>query len=64
MAVADLGVTGTVAVDAAKLVPPMLLDIQNRGQLAAGLTSYRSDRPELLRTHKNIGSVSDVFELE
>ena len=63
VAVADLGVTGTGPEDAAKFVPPMLLDIQNRGQLAAGLTSYRADRPELLRTHKNIGSVSDVFEL-
>jgi amidophosphoribosyltransferase len=63
VAVADLGVTGEPPADAARLVPAMLLDIQNRGQLAAGLTSYRADRPEILRTHKDTGSVSEVFTL-
>ncbi len=31
----------------ALLVPRMLLDMQNRGQLAAGMASYRPDRNAL-----------------
>ncbi len=41
----------------------MLLDIQNRGQLAAGMTAYDADRSEILRTLKDVGTVSEVFRL-
>ncbi len=44
-------------------IPRMLLDIQNRGQLAAGLTSYHTGRNQLIDTHKDVGSVSEVFRL-
>ncbi|OHB66427.1 MAG: amidophosphoribosyltransferase [Planctomycetes bacterium RBG_13_63_9] len=44
-----------------RLMPRMLLDIQNRGQLSAGMTSYHPDRNQLIDTHKEIGSVSEVF---
>jgi amidophosphoribosyltransferase len=43
------------------LVPRMLLDLQNRGQLAAGFTTYSPFRKQLIDTHKEIGSVSEVF---
>ena len=33
-----------------RFLPRMLLDIQNRGQLAAGMTSYNPDRDQLLET--------------
>ncbi len=46
-----------------RLMPRMLLDIQNRGQLAAGMTSYNSHRAQLIDTHKEVGSVSEVFRL-
>ncbi len=46
-----------------RLLPRMLLDVQNRGQLAAGITSYSPSHPRLLRTHKDVGSVSEVFRL-
>ncbi|MGE0755497.1 MAG: amidophosphoribosyltransferase [Pirellulaceae bacterium] len=46
-----------------RLLPRMLLDIQNRGQLAAGITTFHSLRDQLLDTHKDIGSVTEVFEL-
>jgi amidophosphoribosyltransferase len=46
-----------------RLLPRMLLDIQNRGQLAAGMTSYNPGREQLLETHKDIGSVTEVFRL-
>ncbi|MEQ8790758.1 MAG: amidophosphoribosyltransferase [Pirellulaceae bacterium] len=48
---------------ASRLIPRMLLDIQNRGQLAAGMTSYNPGRDQLIDTHKDIGSVSEVFRL-
>ncbi|HMO13455.1 MAG TPA: amidophosphoribosyltransferase [Pirellulaceae bacterium] len=47
--------------DAASLIPRMLSDMQNRGQLSAGLTSYMEGRGQLLDTHKEIGTVSEVF---
>lgn len=46
-----------------RLVPRMLLDIQNRGQLAAGMTAYLPQRDLLLETHKDVGTVSEVFRL-
>ena len=49
--------------EVSRLVPRMLLDIQNRGQLAAGITSYCPDRDQLIDTHKDVGSVSEVFRM-
>ena len=46
-----------------RLLPRMLLDIQNRGQLAAGMTTYDPDRPTLLTNRKDVGTVSEVFRL-
>ncbi len=46
-----------------RLLPRMLLDIQNRGQLAAGMTSYDPERPSLLKTMKDVGTVTEVFRL-
>ena len=48
---------------ASRLVPRMLLDIQNRGQLSAGMTTYNPCRNKLIDTYKEIGSVSEVFRL-
>ena len=45
------------------LLPRMLLDIQNRGQLAAGITTYNESRNQLIDTCKDVGSVTEVFRL-
>ncbi len=47
----------------ARLLPRMLLDIQNRGQLAAGMTSYDPGRNQLIDTYKDVGTVAEVFRL-
>ena len=57
--IAPLGDAG----QASRLIPRILLDIQNRGQLAAGLSSYRPGRKQLLDTYKNLGGVTEVFKL-
>lgn len=44
-------------------MPRMLLDIQNRGQLAAGLTVFNAERNQLLDTYKDVGTVTEVFRL-
>ena len=44
-------------------MPRMLLDIQNRGQLAAGMTTYNPRRNQLIDTYKDVGTVSEVFRL-
>ena len=46
-----------------RLMPRMLLDIQNRGQLSAGMTSYSTDREQLIDTHRELGSVNQAFRL-
>lgn len=46
-----------------RLMPRMLLDIQNRGQLSAGFTTFNPERNELIDTYKDVGSVSEVFRM-
>lgn len=46
-----------------RLMPRLLLEIQNRGQLAAGMTTYNPRRNQLIDTHKDVGSVTEVFHL-
>lgn len=46
-----------------RLIPRMLLEIQNRGQLAAGMSSFNPERTELISTHKEVGTVTEVFHL-
>lgn len=46
-----------------RLIPRMLLDVQNRGQLSAGITSYLPRRDQLLETYRGVGTVSEVFRL-
>ena len=41
----------------------MLLDVQNRGQLAAGMSSYDPSRPQILDTYKDIGTVTEAFRM-
>ncbi|MBI2139724.1 amidophosphoribosyltransferase, partial [Candidatus Woesearchaeota archaeon] len=34
----------------------ILLNLQNRGQLSAGITTYNAKRPQLLDTYRNMGT--------
>ena len=49
--------------EVSRLMPRMLLDIQNRGQLSAGMTTFNPDRNQLIDTYKELGGVSEVFRL-
>ena len=49
--------------EVSRLIPRILLDIQNRGQLAAGITSFNEDRKQLIDTYKQVGGVNEVFRL-
>lgn len=40
----------------------ILLNLQNRGQLSAGITTYNPKRAQLLDTHKDLGPVNEVFK--
>lgn len=46
-----------------RLMPRLLLDLQNRGQLAAGFTTYNPQREQILDTYKQIGTVIEAFRL-
>ena len=47
----------------ARLMPRMLLDLQNRGQLAAGFSGYHPTRGKLLDTYKELGTVHEAFRI-
>ena len=49
--------------EVSRLMPRMLLDIQNRGQLSAGMTAWNPKRSQLLATYKEVGGVSEVFRM-
>lgn len=49
--------------DVAPLVPRLLLDMQMRGELSAGMTSYDPSRRRLLVTYKQLGTVNEAFRL-
>lgn len=49
--------------DVSLLIPRMLSDMQNRGQLSAGIASFDPRRGQLIETHKEIGTVHEVFRL-
>ncbi len=46
-----------------RLMPRILLDLQNRGQLAAGFTTYNPYRDKILDTFRQIGTVIEAFRL-
>src|SRR5947209_6573652 len=46
-----------------RLMPRMLLDLQNRGQLAAGFSTYNPEREKLIDTYKQVGTVIEAFRL-
>ncbi len=39
----------------------MLLQMQNRGQLSAGITTYNPNRQQIIDTRKKLGTVNEVF---
>ncbi len=51
--------------NASRLIIRMLLDMQNRGQLSAGISRYDSTpaNGQLLDTFRELGSVQEVFQL-
>jgi amidophosphoribosyltransferase len=46
-----------------RLMPRMLLDLQNRGQLAAGFTTYNPHREQIIDTYRQVGTVIEAFRL-
>ena len=48
---------------ASRFMPRMLLDLQNRGQLAAGFSTWNPRRDQILETYKEIGTVIEAFRL-
>jgi amidophosphoribosyltransferase len=46
-----------------RLMPRMLLDLQNRGQLAAGMATFDPRREKILDTYKQIGTVIEAFRM-
>tara|TARA_B100000315_G_scaffold133360_2_gene122873 strand:- start:896 stop:2452 length:1557 start_codon:yes stop_codon:yes gene_type:complete len=39
----------------------LMLNLQNRGQLSAGVTTYNPSRSQILDTYKDLGHVNEVF---
>src|SRR5262245_15688614 len=61
---ADKSAVWTGAPDqVSRLMPRMLLDLQNRGQLAAGMATYNPERDQLVDTYKEVGTVIEAFRI-
>ncbi len=41
----------------------LLINMQNRGQLSAGMTTFNQDRRQIIDTYKDLGPVAEVFKL-
>jgi amidophosphoribosyltransferase len=48
--------------NASKYLYKMLLNLQERGQLSAGMTTYDKSRPQIIDTYRNLGTVNEVFK--
>ena len=65
----ECGIVGVYNLDPASqlsvtsFISSALLDLQHRGQLAAGMTRFDPDGAHRLLTHKDTGSVREVFRL-
>jgi amidophosphoribosyltransferase len=46
-----------------RLMPRILLDLQNRGQLATGFSTYNPRRERIIDTFKQVGTVIEAFRL-
>ena len=42
----------------------MLMQLQHRGQLSAGITAYNPKDLQLLKTHKELGLVNHAFRMD
>ncbi|RMD74597.1 MAG: amidophosphoribosyltransferase [Lentisphaerae bacterium] len=49
--------------DILPLLPRVMLDLQNRGQLAAGFSTYNPNRVQLLDTYKDLGTVREALRM-
>ncbi len=49
--------------EVSRLIPHMLLDVQNRGQLSAGFSTFSPFRSQLVETYKDIGTVTEAFRM-
>ncbi|MFA6065007.1 MAG: amidophosphoribosyltransferase [archaeon] len=59
------GICGLVVEKNAQvLLYKMLVQMQHRGQLSAGITTYHENERVILRTHKDLGLVNHVFRAE
>lgn len=47
----------------AQYIPKMLLDMQMRGELSAGMTSFNPKRRKLLTSFKRLGTVNEAFRM-
>ncbi len=50
-------------VNVSSYIPNLLLDLQHRGQLSAGVSSYHAQRGSLIKTHRDLGLVERVFAM-
>ena len=49
--------------DVVRYLPRMLLDMQMRGELSAGLSTYNPYRRRFIETHRELGPVNQAFRL-
>ncbi len=60
----ECGICGFVGQNAQKQIYKMLIQMQHRGQVSAGITVFKEESDFLLETYKDLGLVDRVFRAE
>ena len=60
----ECGICGIFGDNAQEEIYKMLIQMQHRGQVSAGMTVFKKDDDFLLQTYKDLGLVSHVFKSE
>jgi amidophosphoribosyltransferase len=60
----ECGICGIFGNNAQEEIYKMLIQMQHRGQVSAGMTVFKKESDFLLQTYKDLGLVSHVFKLE
>ncbi|MBU0757638.1 MAG: amidophosphoribosyltransferase [Nanoarchaeota archaeon] len=64
----ECGIAGGALYDKDQNIVPylhkMILNLQNRGQLSSGVSTFNEKRDHLISTYKDLGSVNEVFKTQ
>ncbi|MBL7206715.1 MAG: amidophosphoribosyltransferase [Candidatus Aenigmarchaeota archaeon] len=59
--IAAISMESNISTNTPFLLYKMLLNLQNRGQLSAGMTTHNPERSQIIDTYRHLGTVNEAF---